>query len=247
MQILKKIFGALLIIIGLFSFIDLFIGDRPPGNVFVRLTWPIFPVVMILLGIGFFRKKRVDTILNVMYADVSRRGFALFVDSLLFLIPYIVLQRLLLKGPFLTYYVFTISLPFLFQVICIYFLVRYGATPGKIVAGIKLVKTDLEQITIKEAFLRTVVDVAFGFSGFVAMSTVLLEISYEEFRMLSYFEGSTYFFNSFPRWYLICLSMHQYWFWGELLVLMFNKKRRAIHDYIAGTVVVVRSTLGQSD
>ena len=138
MQIMKKIFGALLIIIGLFSFIALFIGDRPPANVLGRLTWPIFPTVMILLGIGFFRKKRVDTILNVMYADVFRRGFALLVDSLIFLIPYIVLQRLLLQGPFLTYYVFTISLPFLFQVICIYFLVRYGATPGKIVSGIKV-------------------------------------------------------------------------------------------------------------
>lgn len=26
--------------------------------------------------------------------------------------------------------------------------------------------------------------------------------------------------------------------WSELLVLLFNEKRRALHDFIAGTVVV---------
>ena len=30
----------------------------------------------------------------------------------------------------------------------------------------------------------------------------------------------------------------QVWLWSELVVLLLNKKRRALHDFIAGTVVV---------
>ena len=28
------------------------------------------------------------------------------------------------------------------------------------------------------------------------------------------------------------------WFWSEIIVLLFNKRRRALHDYIAGTVII---------
>jgi len=30
----------------------------------------------------------------------------------------------------------------------------------------------------------------------------------------------------------------QVWIWGEFLTMLFNKKRRAVHDFMAGTVVV---------
>jgi predicted DCC family thiol-disulfide oxidoreductase YuxK len=32
--------------------------------------------------------------------------------------------------------------------------------------------------------------------------------------------------------------VQQAWMWSELLVLLFNRTRRALHDFIAGTVVV---------
>lgn len=32
--------------------------------------------------------------------------------------------------------------------------------------------------------------------------------------------------------------VQQVWFWSEIVVLLSNKKRRAVHDFIAGTVVV---------
>lgn len=28
------------------------------------------------------------------------------------------------------------------------------------------------------------------------------------------------------------------WFWSELVILLTNEKRRALHDFIAGTIVV---------
>jgi uncharacterized RDD family membrane protein YckC len=33
----------------------------------------------------------------------------------------------------------------------------------------------------------------------------------------------------------------QIWIWGEFITMLFNKRRRAVHDYMAGTVVVRNS------
>jgi hypothetical protein len=33
----------------------------------------------------------------------------------------------------------------------------------------------------------------------------------------------------------------QLWYWGELLVVLMNRRRRSLHDYLAGTVVVRES------
>ena len=40
-------------------------------------------------------------------------------------------------------------------------------------------------------------------------------------------------------------ALQQAWMWSELLVLLFNKKRRALHDFIAGTVVIKVVTLSR--
>ena len=49
-----------------------------------------------------------------------------------------------------------------------------------------------------------------------------------------------------PSWYWQILTVEQIWFWGEFLVMMTNAKRRALHDYIAGTVVILKSSVQQA-
>ena len=34
--------------------------------------------------------------------------------------------------------------------------------------------------------------------------------------------------------------MQQIWIWSEFVVLLFNRRKRAIHDFIAGTVVILK-------
>ena len=41
-----------------------------------------------------------------------------------------------------------------------------------------------------------------------------------------------------PSWYKPIEVLFNIWTWGELIVLLTNRKRRALHDFIAGTVVV---------
>jgi len=41
-----------------------------------------------------------------------------------------------------------------------------------------------------------------------------------------------------PSWYRPVRYLAVIWGWGELLVLLTNRKKRALHDFLAGTVVV---------
>jgi uncharacterized RDD family membrane protein YckC len=43
-----------------------------------------------------------------------------------------------------------------------------------------------------------------------------------------------------PPWYKPLEIAGQVWVWSEFVVLLTNKKRRALHDYLAGTVVIRR-------
>jgi uncharacterized RDD family membrane protein YckC len=39
----------------------------------------------------------------------------------------------------------------------------------------------------------------------------------------------------------------QIWIWGEFVTMLFNKKRRAVHDYMAGTVVIMHRAEVKND
>jgi uncharacterized RDD family membrane protein YckC len=88
----------------------------------------------------------------------------------------------------------------------------FGGTPGKLIVGIRIRKISGEKAGFKEIFLRSIVDMVLG----------LLSIA------LYYY----------PRWHDSISVIYQAWMWGEMLVLLTNKKKRAIHDFIANTVVI---------
>ena len=41
-----------------------------------------------------------------------------------------------------------------------------------------------------------------------------------------------------PRWIFLVAILMQLWTWSELIVMLTNRQRRALHDFIAGTVVI---------
>jgi uncharacterized RDD family membrane protein YckC len=40
-----------------------------------------------------------------------------------------------------------------------------------------------------------------------------------------------------PEWLDWVNTANQVWMWSEVVVMLFNRRRRALHDFIAGTVV----------
>jgi uncharacterized RDD family membrane protein YckC len=126
----------------------------------------------------------------------------------------------------------------LYFVYHIYMNANYGGTIGKLIVGIKIVKLQGDKIKYKEAFLRNIVDLAFGVVIALIQTITLFSISDPSYENLTWIKKSIYLHNSTPAYFGFISVASQVWIWSELVFLLLNKKKRAIHDFIAGTVVI---------
>jgi uncharacterized RDD family membrane protein YckC len=114
---------------------------------------------------------------------------------------------------------------------------RYGQTVGKMVTKVRVVDFRTEgSISWQQAWLREGIPMAlsFGFVGwqvFLILSGVLSPGAVASGEALA---------NSKGFWLLTALP--GLWFLAEVLTMLTNDKRRALHDFIAGTVVVRTNT-----
>jgi len=120
----------------------------------------------------------------------------------------------------------------------VYLVRRFGGTPGKLVVGIRIRKLDGEPVGYREAFLRNLPEFILALLSNIAFIFPLLHMSDAEYQSLSFVEFSKHITELAPSWYKPVQISQTIWFWGELIVLLTNRKRRALHDFIAGTVVV---------
>ena len=101
---------------------------------------------------------------------------------------------------------------------------RFGQTFGKMITGVTVLRDDNEEsISYQQAFLRESPYIAILFLGWIAISYYLVTksglVQYQKFEQLLGYVGLL-------------------WFFLEIVTMLFNNKRRALHDFIAGTVVV---------
>ncbi|MBK7997772.1 MAG: RDD family protein [Verrucomicrobia bacterium] len=123
----------------------------------------------------------------------------------------------------------------------VYLVRRYGGTPGKLLAGIVIRKVDGTPVGYREAFLRFSVTFVFSLLTSMTLLFPLLQMTDAEYFSLSFMERGKRMIELAPLWYTPLNWAQTVWFWSELIVLLTNKKRRALHDFIAGTVVVYAS------
>jgi len=114
---------------------------------------------------------------------------------------------------------------------------RRGQTLGKIVAGIQVAKVSGEPVSWREAILRDSVTIAFDVISTTATMFALLHIP-EAAWSANWRELAVKLHETEPTWGRWAGIAMQVWFWGELFVLLLNRKRRSLHDFIAGTVVI---------
>lgn len=115
---------------------------------------------------------------------------------------------------------------------------RWGATLGKLAVGIRVTLPDGGAIGWGRACLRESVDILF----------ILLLIGVETYTIGqagSRFDDLTSFFAALrllgelqPAWMQHANFLFSVWTWGNVATLCFTKQRRALHDFLAGTVVV---------
>lgn len=120
----------------------------------------------------------------------------------------------------------------------VYLVVRFGGTPGKLLLKTRIAMVDGSPVTLKAACLRyAVLFILSALSG-IALIMATLNMSDELYFSLSYMDRAAKMVELAPGWYYTVSMLMQVWIWSEFVTMLLNKRRRAVHDYIAGTVVL---------
>ena len=173
----------------------------------------------------------------MIYAGFWRRTAALLVEALIWVpisltIHYHVAWRSIPVA--IASYVVLGVVSFVYRIT---FLVRWGQTIGKMVARIRVTRIDGQPIGWGVAVLRTSVDMILWAISTTAFVYVLLSWDGPQWSSLDALERSKLIIERNPL-HLFSKVASLVWMGSELVVFLSNKKRRALHDFIAGTVVV---------
>lgn len=172
-----------------------------------------------------------------VYAGFWKRFGSAIVDMLVF-IPFMFAFHFIESSSLSMAIVSVILSSILFSAYSVYFHYKFGATLGKMALGIKVTLPDGKRIGLKQALLRSSVDLAFALFMVIAQIIAISNADPEVYLNAGWIERTEYIIPLFPVWYGAVNIASQIWYWGEFIVLLFNKRKRALHDFIAGTVVI---------
>jgi uncharacterized RDD family membrane protein YckC len=180
------------------------------------------------------RCEELDTYAHNQFATFWRRFAAMWIDFLIFL-PLALTETWLESLSKSAALVLAVPYTALAIGYSIYGHGRFGQTVGKWLMAVRVVRIDGARIGWREAWLRSSVDLflsAFRLVGqFVALATIADAEYYGAHRAESILAHE-------PRWAVWAGWVGVVWFWSEVVTMLLNKRRRALHDLIAGTVVV---------
>ena len=171
------------------------------------------------------------------YAGFWPRLGAMLVDGLV-MAPFIVLSYWAWSQSRTVALWMEVPLAFVFAFYNIYFVGRWGMTVGKCVLKLKVVSLDGQRAGFRRAFYRHSVDFALSVVGCALILSALMSVAEHEFNVLAFAERLDLLSQRTGAASDILNWIYLAWALSELLVLLTNEKRRALHDYIAGTVVV---------
>lgn len=134
--------------------------------------------------------------------------------------------------------IITIPSTILFAMYNVCFNARFGGTPGKLVVGIRITRPNGTPIGWLEAWKRSAVDLAFACLTFIVEVLALAHVDPTLYPSLGWMERTKLLQTHQPSWFDSVFVLQQVWIWSEVIIILFNRRKRAIHDFIAGTVVV---------
>lgn len=120
----------------------------------------------------------------------------------------------------------------------IYLPKKYGGTPGKLILGMKILKINGEDIDWREAILRNSISTIMSFLGTLVLIYCVLKANNDVYLSKTWMQKGLYLTTFAPTIFKIQGWANNIWIYSELLILLLNKRKRALHDYIAGTVIV---------
>jgi uncharacterized RDD family membrane protein YckC len=114
----------------------------------------------------------------------------------------------------------------------------WGQTPGKMAAKIKVVRVNGSAATLGNAFLRNSVETLLTLVVLVLEMKAVTMVSTVEFAATDFAKRAALMDSFVPEIAVYIAWATQAFVLSEFVILFLNKKKRAIHDFIAGTVVI---------
>ncbi len=174
---------------------------------------------------------------EMIYAGFVPRALAQLVD-LLVLTPLMVLHLAIFHGfSFSVAIASFLALGVIGQAYPLYFHARWGQTVGKMAAKIRVVRLDGRPLGPQRALARSSVDILIWVAFALSMIFSMTGWSTPDWHTMSWTEHGRFLPQHVP-FYRLWKGTSAAWTWSELAVLLLNSKRRSLHDFIAGTVVI---------
>ena len=124
----------------------------------------------------------------------------------------------------------------------VYLVRRFGGTPGKRLMGLRIITIDGDPVGYRHALLRHGPLLLLSLVASIGMILASLQITDAEYHALTWRDWSDRLMPLGPSWLQPIQHLQTAWTWSELLVLLTNRKKRALHDFIARTVVIDESS-----
>jgi uncharacterized RDD family membrane protein YckC len=174
---------------------------------------------------------------EIEYAGFWSRLGALIIDGLISIPLILLVMYLNGRGKEFNYYTLCLNLVFTLWYF-VYLPKRYGGTPGKLSLGLRITREDGQPIQWKEAFLRYSVLLAFQLSNSMVMFFSIMQADDATFASLGWMKRTAYLASFYPEYFKLYQWCSGAWYIVGIIVLVANSKCRAVHDFIAGTVVI---------
>jgi uncharacterized RDD family membrane protein YckC len=120
----------------------------------------------------------------------------------------------------------------------VYLVRRYGGTPGKLLLKLRVQMADYSPVTFKAALIREAPMMLMGAASSLGLGLAAIGMDDAAYKAYGFFERSTVLAASGAEWVPIVSWVINGWTWVAVIVMLVNKRRRAVHDFLAGTVVV---------
>ena len=128
-----------------------------------------------------------------------------------------------------------------FVAIEVYFVQRFGGSPGKLLTKLRIVTMDGSPLSYKHSFLRAAPGYFLGLFRYLAITAMILStMKWAEYAALAP-SAQTALLRTVivPHWFQVVSSaVGAAWGLGEIMAFFAGYDRRPLHDRLAGTMVV---------
>ncbi len=172
------------------------------------------------------------------YGGFWRRVGAFFIDIAIMLplvVPAVYLGLPWSQSFLLYWFLPSLALSLAYNVLIVS---RFGGTPGQLLCKLRVRMLDGSAVTGQAALLRYSVLLTLTTLTAVASILAILRVDESAYAAMTFTQISSQMVRFKPGWAVTLDTLTQLWIYSEFVVLLFNKKRRGLQDFMAGTVVV---------